>query len=161
MTVACGTMTYMAPEIFGADGTSAGYTHQVDMWSVGIIMYLVLSGFLPFANKDDSDQDIVRKTKEGLVDFSDPLWQKISPEAKDLIRCLLQVSPDKRITADESLRHPWFSKVFPVPPDEPHPDVDDHSSLPENPSDPQSEHPLSPKSLALRSPNRTRVGGLS
>lgn len=167
MTVACGTMTYMAPEIFDAsEKGSKGYTHQVDMWSVGIIMYLVLSGSLPFANKDDSDQDIVRKTKEGILDFSDPLWKKITPEAEDLIRRLLEVSPDERITADESLRHPWFSKVFPIPPGEPHPDLGD-ATAPQAwtrsaaPASPEESVPSSPPDSPPDKPGASSSGPAS
>lgn len=102
MNIACGTVAYLAPEVL----SSKGYGKEVDLWSVGVIMYLALRGRLPF---DDEDEDaIIEKAKKGHIPFEHPIWNTISEEAKDLVRQLLKVDPKERIDIDQTLAHPWF-----------------------------------------------------
>jgi len=84
---------------------------KADMWSVGVIMYTLLGGYLPFhieANEDGDDllrQRIIR----GLYCFHEQYWRDVSLEAIDLIKMLLAVNPWMRLTAEEALMHPWFT----------------------------------------------------
>lgn len=91
----------MAPEIF--DGS---YNEKVDIWSVGVMLYYMLSGYFPF--KNDNKKILIEKIKAGNFDISSGIWKKISPEAKDLISKLLHINPQMRLTAAEALSHPWM-----------------------------------------------------
>jgi calcium/calmodulin-dependent protein kinase I len=103
LTEQCGTPTYVAPEILR--GTPYGVPS--DMWSVGVICFVLLSGCPPFYA--ESEKALFRKIKNGHYDF-DPSWDSVSPEAKDLIERLLVVNPDNRMSCDEALNHPWLKK---------------------------------------------------
>lgn len=95
-----GTQGYLAPEMMKADG----YTAAVDMWALGICIYAILSGYLPF----DDDLDEEEPTYE--VQFPDEQWGKISDEAKDLIRRLLNPDPKKRMNSGAVTKHAWLMK---------------------------------------------------
>lgn len=110
MNIACGTVAYLAPEVL----SMKGYGKEVDLWSVGVIMYLVLRGRLPF---DDEDEDaIIEKAKKGYIPFEHMIWNSVSEEAKDLVRRLLKVDPLERIDIDQTLAHPWFRLPLSQPP---------------------------------------------
>ena len=83
-----------------------GYTEKCDIWSCGIIMYILLSGRPPF--NGDSDEDILKKIMRNNIDLEKYPWSVISLEAKDLLKKLLEFDPKKRITAEEALNHEWF-----------------------------------------------------
>jgi calcium/calmodulin-dependent protein kinase I len=100
-TTACGTPGYVAPEIL--NGT--GYGREVDYWSIGVILYIMLCGFPPFY--EESNQKLFEMIKGGTYDFPSPYWDEISDMAKDLIKQILVVDPKKRMTAEEILNHPW------------------------------------------------------
>jgi len=89
-----GTPGYMAPEVVRA----VGYSEKVDLWSIGVILYILLCGYPPF---EDSDLTFSYK-------FFSPEWDNISENAKDLIRKLLTIDPAKRLSASESLQHPFI-----------------------------------------------------
>jgi calcium-dependent protein kinase len=97
-----GSAYYIAPEVL-----SRNYTEKCDLWSCGIIMYILLTGRPPFNGQ--TEDDIMRKIKGGEYDMTKYPWGIISSEAKDLINNLLQIKPNKRISAEEALKHPWFS----------------------------------------------------
>lgn len=99
----CGTPNYMAPEIF--DLKVKGYDLCCDMWSVGVVVYCVLGGYLPFEGTLRELQDHVIR---GEYEFHPEWWSDISSAAKDLIRNLLQTSPSKRYTAEQALGAPWM-----------------------------------------------------
>lgn len=103
MTTACGTPGYVAPEILKGES----YDHMVDLWSLGVILYILLCGFPPFYS--DSTKALYLQIMRGQYSFPDPYWTDISPEAKDLIRGLLTVEPSKRMTAADVLKHQWIS----------------------------------------------------
>lgn len=103
MTTACGTPGYVAPEIL----KNEPYGPAVDMWSIGVILYILLCGFPPFY--DESAAVLYAQIKRGDYDFPDPYWTDISSEAKDLVTRLLTVDPEKRCTCDELLSHPWIA----------------------------------------------------
>lgn len=100
----CGTPGYVAPEIL--KGNKYGY--EVDMWSCGVIVYILLGGYPPF--HEENHVVLYRKIKAAEYTFDEEYWSLVSEEAKDLIRKLLVVDPDKRLTADQAIRHPWFMK---------------------------------------------------
>jgi calcium/calmodulin-dependent protein kinase I len=98
----CGTPFFVAPEIL----MRKGYDQAADMWSVGCIIYLLLSGNLPFMGR--SQKELFRKIVAGTFDFDDEEWVDISEDAKDLVRKLLIMNPDERITANDAVRHKWL-----------------------------------------------------
>ncbi|KAL5258701.1 hypothetical protein ACHWQZ_G009234 [Mnemiopsis leidyi] len=102
MTTTCGTPMYMAPEILD---NSVGYSHQCDIWSIGIIMYILLSRKTPF--EADSEDELYEKIKAGDIKFDGSEWENISQSAKTLIKCMVKVDPAARITAKEIRDHHW------------------------------------------------------
>ncbi|OHT04988.1 CAMK family protein kinase [Tritrichomonas foetus] len=102
-----GTPIYAAPEIH----QKIPYDKSVDIWSLGVTMYVTLSGQSPFSN--DDPYEMVYQIINGIYDFDDPAFDEISEEAKDLIRCMMQKDPSRRITIEAALMHPWFQVFFP------------------------------------------------
>jgi len=103
MHTACGTPGYVAPEVLNGEA----YTQAVDMWSLGVILYILLCGFPPFYHQNTNQ--LYKLIKKGEYSFPDPYWTDISDSAKDLVKGLLTVSPQKRMTADQLLKHPWIA----------------------------------------------------
>lgn len=95
----------MAPEILN----SCGYGCKVDIFSLGVIMYILLTSKFVFSARDYNE--ILRKNKQCKVVFAKKLWENISPEAQDLCKRMLQKDPAYRVTAVEALNHKWF-KMF-------------------------------------------------
>lgn len=102
----CGTPTYVAPEIISEP--CEGYGLQVDMWATGVIAYIILCGFPPFASPAKDQKDLFRRIRSGKFSFPNPYWQDVSNDAKNLIRNLLKVDPAERYTAAQVLAHPWI-----------------------------------------------------
>jgi len=102
MTTACGTPQYVAPEIL----RNERYTSKVDIWSLGVILYIMLCGFPPFYHTDTAQ--LYEQIKSASYSFPDPYWRDISPEAKDLVMRMLTLDPQQRISATEVLQHPWL-----------------------------------------------------
>ncbi|KAH7283859.1 hypothetical protein KP509_34G027500 [Ceratopteris richardii] len=96
-----GSSYYMAPEIFQGE-----YSEEVDIWSAGVIMYIVLSGVPPFWGP--TEQRIYKAIQKGEVSFSSKLWDSISDEAKDLIIKMPHPDAKSRITVAEAMAHPWI-----------------------------------------------------
>jgi len=103
MQTACGTPGYVAPEIL----ESQGYTSAVDMWSAGVIMYILLCGYPPFYS--DNDAELFESIMHARYTFHSPYWDHISEDAKNLIRSLLVADPTKRLTAADALNAQWFT----------------------------------------------------
>ncbi len=82
----------------------------VDMWSMGVIMYMLLGGYPPFYEPDDDQKAMFRKILSASFQFHADTWDVVSEEAKDMIRGLLTLDPEKRLTADQCLSHPWLAK---------------------------------------------------
>jgi len=102
LQTACGTPFYVAPDIL----MGSGYGTAVDMWASGILLYVLLSGRLPFAA--DSDAELFKLIIDAEVVWKSPQFDTVSEDAKDLISKLLVVDPDQRYTAKEALEHPWI-----------------------------------------------------
>ena len=109
----CGTPLYLAPELVRHTvetkmfQSKALYGTKADIWSCGIILYCLLSGYHPF-QYFSSIMELFEDIQNAEYEFSDPVWETVSAEALDMIRCLLEADPKKRLTAEEALRHPWM-----------------------------------------------------
>jgi len=99
----CGTPDYAAPEVLRMEGS---YDKSVDLWSMGVITYVVLCGFPPFYGKTQAN--LFEKILNADYDFPDPEWTNISEEAKDFIKHLLVLDIEKRYTTKQCLDHPWL-----------------------------------------------------
>ncbi|XP_015113925.1 serine/threonine-protein kinase D3 [Diachasma alloeum] len=95
-----GTPAYLAPEVL----RNKGYNRSLDMWSVGVIVYVSLSGTFPF----NEDEDINEQIQNAGFMYPPHPWKEISSDAIDLINNLLQVKQRKRFTVDKSLAHVWL-----------------------------------------------------
>jgi calcium/calmodulin-dependent protein kinase I len=100
----CGTPLYMAPEIF----VSETYGKSVDMWSIGVIAYILLGGSPPF--HDQKVSRLYKKIINGKYDFNSIYWNSVSNDAKDFISKLLVIDPLKRLTAELAMQHTWLTK---------------------------------------------------
>ena len=101
LTEQIGTSFYIAPEVL-----KNGYNEKCDLWSCGIILYILLCGSPPFYGKNE--KEIFAKILEGNFSFKHKIWNKISYEAKNLVKKLLELNPDKRLSAKQALEDDWF-----------------------------------------------------
>jgi len=105
-----GTINYMAPEVLlNMRGAEKHKTDQsVDIWSIGVMAYVMLSGYNPFDYKSKANQNIITRIVAGKFDFPSPQWDSVPKPCKDFIRRCLVVDPKKRPSASELLKHPWM-----------------------------------------------------
>jgi mitogen-activated protein kinase-activated protein kinase 2 len=103
----CYTPYYVAPEILGPEK----YDKSCDVWSLGVIMYILLCGFPPFYSNHGLaiSPGMKSRIRTGQYEFPDPEWQNVSNAAKELIRAMLNVEPEKRITIDQVMRNSWIA----------------------------------------------------
>jgi len=101
-----GTPYYVAPQVLAGN-----YDQMSDMWSVGVIMYVMLCGYPPFYGKTEAD--VLRKVRLGNFSFQDADWKNISEDAKHLIRNLLKMNPRDRYTAEQPVNHKWIKNKAP------------------------------------------------
>ncbi|GJP33675.1 hypothetical protein CLOM_g18201 [Closterium sp. NIES-68] len=99
-----GTVEYTAPEVL-----DRAYGPEADIWSAGVVLYILLCGFPPFWAATDADLE--RKIRVASVDFRHPRWAAVSGGAKDLILRMLEKDPRKRISALEIFAHPWIREA--------------------------------------------------
>lgn len=98
----CGTPGYVAPEIL--EGTP--YDERADMWSVGVILYILLGGYPPFI--ESTQRDLFKKIRKGEYEFHEEYWGTVTTEAKELISSLLTVDANNRLKADQALENGWI-----------------------------------------------------
>ena len=99
-----GSSYYKAPEVLDEN-----YSEKCDIWSCGVIAFIILAGYAPFDGEDDAE--IEQAIREGAFDFDDPLWDQISEHAKDFVEELLSYDERDRPTAAEALMHPWLMDI--------------------------------------------------
>ena len=102
MDTKAGTPCYISPEVL-----TGNYGIECDMWSIGCMLYILLVGYPPF--EGDDDYELCQNILRGKVEFDGEEWDVISKEAKMLIMNLI-CKPEKRLTADEALKHRWMTK---------------------------------------------------
>lgn len=102
LTTQCGTPGYVAPEIL----EGVPYDTKSDMWSVGVILYILLGGYPPFI--ENNQRDLFRKIRRGEYEFHEEYWGTVSTEAKELISSLLTVDPSRRLDASGALENMWI-----------------------------------------------------
>lgn len=117
MHTICGTRAYAAPEVnFTGAPQSAEYTAKIDMWSVGVILFVVLAGYHPFDEFGTADKTQVwDRICRGKWSFNDACWASISKGAKDLIEKLIETDPESRFSAAQVLQHPWITRFHDIP----------------------------------------------
>ena len=102
METAVVTPGYVAPEVLRQEP----YSKAVDLWSLGVIVYILLCGYPPFYDEDD--HQLFELIKKGEFEFESPYWDEISPTAKEFISRLLTLNPQLRMSCKEALEHPWM-----------------------------------------------------
>ncbi|XP_019903808.1 ribosomal protein S6 kinase alpha-3 isoform X1 [Esox lucius] len=101
----CYTANFVAPEVL----KKQGYDAACDIWSLGVLLYTMLTGFTPFANgPEDTPEEILARIGSGKFSLTGGYWNSVSAEAKDLVSKMLHVDPHQRLTAAQVLRHPWI-----------------------------------------------------
>lgn len=114
-TTLCGTPSYVAPEIL-AETRHRKYTKAVDIWSLGVVMYICLCGFPPFSDElysTDFPYSLSQQIRAGKFDYPSPYWDSVGDPALDLIDSMLIVDPEKRFTIDQCLAHSWMTASAP------------------------------------------------
>ncbi|XP_073686416.1 ribosomal protein S6 kinase alpha-3 isoform X2 [Garra rufa] len=101
----CYTANFVAPEVL----KKQGYDAACDIWSLGVLLYTMLTGFTPFANgPEDTPEEILARIGSGKFCLTGGYWNSVSIEAKDLVSKMLHVDPHQRLTAAQVLKHPWI-----------------------------------------------------
>jgi len=107
MNTKVGTPYYVAPEVLNRE-----YTKSCDIWSIGVITYILLCGYPPFYG--DTDNQIFESVRTARFDFPSPEWDEISDNAKGFISTMLKRIPSNRPSAAEALSHPWIKELTQV-----------------------------------------------
>ncbi|KAF2112476.1 kinase-like domain-containing protein [Lophiotrema nucula] len=111
-TTLCGTPSYVAPEILETSNHRR-YTRAVDVWSLGVVLYICLCGFPPFSDELYSPENpytLSQQIKMGRFDYPSPYWDSVGDPALDLIDRMLAVDVEQRVTIDQCLEHPWTTQ---------------------------------------------------
>ena len=105
-----GTAYYVPPVV-----QAGKYNEKCDVWSIGVILYILLTAVPPFAGKDDAE--IMRRAKQGKIDYDIRELRSFSKQVKDLIRNLCQIDIQKRFSAQQALEDQWVGKQgkYPLP----------------------------------------------
>lgn len=105
----------VAPEIL-QETRRRRYTKAVDVWSLGVVLYICLCGFPPFSDELYTSQNpytLAQQIKMGRFDYPSPYWDSVGDPALDLIDRMLAVKVEDRITVEECLEHPWLTEKYP------------------------------------------------
>ncbi|CAK0818696.1 unnamed protein product, partial [Prorocentrum cordatum] len=105
MTTRVGTAYYVAPEVLRS-GDARGYSEKCDVWSAGVIAYVLLCGYTPFSG--DTDMEILKKVRKGLLSFHGTEWTAVSQAAKHAVGKLLAFKSPERPSAQQALELPWL-----------------------------------------------------
>lgn len=108
LTTKSTTAYYIAPQVL-----AGSYDYLSDMWSCGVIMYLMICGYPPFFG--ETDAEVLSKIQTGIYSFNPSCWKSVSEDAKNLIRLLLKMDPKQRYTAQQTLSHTWIRNRVPYP----------------------------------------------
>ncbi|KAL8480074.1 hypothetical protein ACS0TY_026854 [Phlomoides rotata] len=103
-----GSPYYMAPEVL-----KRNYGPEIDIWSAGVILYILLCGVPPFWA--ETEQGVAQAIVRSVIDFKRDPWPKVSDNAKDLVKKMLNPDPSKRLTAQQVLEHPWLQNAKKAP----------------------------------------------
>merc|ERR1712048_432951 len=106
LTTKCGNPLYVAPQVLAGE-----YDQLSDLWSVGVIMYVMLCGYPPFFG--ETDAEVLSKVRLGNFSFNAADWKDVSEDAKNLIRMMLKMNPRDRYTAEQALNHEWIKNKAP------------------------------------------------
>ena len=96
-----GTAYYIAPEVL-----QNRYDERCDIWSTGVILYILLCGYPPF--NGNNDDEILASVKQGEYSMKGHEWSNVSEEAKDLVSKMMKLDVNKRLTAAEAMKHPFI-----------------------------------------------------
>ncbi|KAH8266748.1 hypothetical protein KR026_000075 [Drosophila bipectinata] len=109
----CYTPYYVAPEVLGPEK----YDKSCDIWSLGVVMYIIMCGFPPFYSNHGLaiSPGMKKRIRTGQYDFPDPEWTNVSQAAKDLIKGMLNVDPSKRLRIQDVIRNNWIAQFNAVP----------------------------------------------
>lgn len=108
----CYTANFVAPEVLKRQG----YDAAVDIWSLGVLMYTMLSGRTPFATgPEDPPAMILKRIGEGNVIMEGGTWDNVTDQAKDLLKKMLHIDPGQRLSAAQVLHHPWIRTKSQIP----------------------------------------------
>jgi serine/threonine protein kinase len=146
----CGTPHYLAPEVLRRHYTVAGtgrYGKAVDMWSLGVILYVLLSGTPPFDIAGEGMDVVVDR----CVEFPEQLWKGVSTLAKDLVKKLIVTDPDERFSVVQACNHPWLLMA----------DGDTHTHPLDNPEAPMREKEETPSKRLFESTTTAAEESLS
>ena len=105
LTKKIGTSYFIAPEVLNRN-----YNEKCDVWSCGVLLFILLCGKPPFWG--ESDKEIIEKVKFGVPDWRKEEWENVSPEGQEFVKLLLNVKPGNRPTASEALQNKWFKKYL-------------------------------------------------
>ena len=101
----CGTWAYYAPEVV----SQKPYDHRVDIWALGVLMFILLAGYHPFDIQGDSNKaTVLQKILKCDFSFNDPVWNSVDSKGKNIISALLKVDPDERMTLDQFLAQDYI-----------------------------------------------------
>lgn len=108
----CYTANFVAPEVL----KKKGYDEACDIWSLGVLLFTMLSGYTPFANgPDDTPSDILKRIESGKFSLNGGTWKTVSEIGKDLVRRMLHIDPNRRLSASQVLMHPFISRPDQLP----------------------------------------------
>merc|ERR1719265_628726 len=102
MALSCGTLAYVAPEVL-----ARSYTSKCDLWSLGVILFILLAGYMPFSGAERAQRKAI---EDGQYSWRPERWKNISEQAQDLVKRLLTKNPDMRPSAEQALHHPFIEK---------------------------------------------------
>lgn len=107
MHTIAGTPYFIAPEVLNGN-----YGKECDFWSVGVLLFLLVTGTYPFDSAAKNRTEVFNKIKAGAFSYPEAINAKLSSECKDLLKRMIVVDKTKRITGEEALKHPWFEKCL-------------------------------------------------